>query len=156
MSLIVGTAGHIDHGKTTLVRMLTGVDLDALGHVNHAVYLRFFENARMKYFRTVGIEGLSVEGGIGPILANMTVNYRCPVRFPDPLLVRTQCARIGRTSFVLEAAIWSSEAQQVCAEGSFVIVLLDYGAGNRPVAVPEPVRAAMRALDPALVESASG
>ena len=30
MSLIVGTAGHIDHGKTTLVRMLTGVDLDAL------------------------------------------------------------------------------------------------------------------------------
>ena len=86
----------------------------------------------------------------------MTVNYRCPVRFPDPLLVRTQCARIGRTSFVLEAAIWSSEAQQVCAEGSFVIVLLDYGAGNRPVAVPEPVRAAMRALDPALVESASG
>ncbi len=27
-SLIVATAGHIDHGKTTLVRALTGVDLD--------------------------------------------------------------------------------------------------------------------------------
>lgn len=28
--LIVGTAGHIDHGKTALIRMLTGVDTDRL------------------------------------------------------------------------------------------------------------------------------
>ncbi len=28
--LVVGTAGHIDHGKTSLVRALTGVDLDRL------------------------------------------------------------------------------------------------------------------------------
>ena len=29
-SLIIGTAGHIDHGKTTLIRALTGVDCDRL------------------------------------------------------------------------------------------------------------------------------
>ena len=29
-SMILGTAGHIDHGKTTLVRALTGVDTDRL------------------------------------------------------------------------------------------------------------------------------
>ena len=28
--MIVGTAGHIDHGKTSLVRKLTGVDTDRL------------------------------------------------------------------------------------------------------------------------------
>ena len=27
-TLIIGTAGHIDHGKTSLVKQLTGVDLD--------------------------------------------------------------------------------------------------------------------------------
>jgi len=30
MSVVIGTAGHIDHGKTTLVRALTGVDTDRL------------------------------------------------------------------------------------------------------------------------------
>src|SRR6202451_4074952 len=29
-SIIVGTAGHIDHGKTTLVKALTGIDADRL------------------------------------------------------------------------------------------------------------------------------
>ncbi len=29
-SLIVGTAGHIDHGKSALVRALTGIDPDRL------------------------------------------------------------------------------------------------------------------------------
>lgn len=28
--MIIGTAGHIDHGKTTLVKALTGVDCDRL------------------------------------------------------------------------------------------------------------------------------
>ena len=28
--MIVGTAGHVDHGKTALVRALTGVDTDRL------------------------------------------------------------------------------------------------------------------------------
>src|SRR5690554_5292445 len=30
ISLVLGTAGHIDHGKTTLVRALTGLDCDRL------------------------------------------------------------------------------------------------------------------------------
>src|SRR6202020_2986972 len=29
-SIIVGTAGHIDHGKTALVKALTGIDTDRL------------------------------------------------------------------------------------------------------------------------------
>ena len=28
--LVLGTAGHIDHGKTTLVKALTGIDTDRL------------------------------------------------------------------------------------------------------------------------------
>ncbi len=30
VALTIGTAGHVDHGKTTLVRLLTGTDTDRL------------------------------------------------------------------------------------------------------------------------------
>ncbi len=30
MAKLIGTAGHIDHGKTTLIRALTGIDADRL------------------------------------------------------------------------------------------------------------------------------
>ena len=29
-NIIIGTAGHIDHGKTTLIKALTGTDTDRL------------------------------------------------------------------------------------------------------------------------------
>ena len=29
-TIIIGTAGHIDHGKTALVKVLTGIDTDRL------------------------------------------------------------------------------------------------------------------------------
>ena len=34
--MIVGTAGHIDHGKTALVKALTGVDADRLAEEKQA------------------------------------------------------------------------------------------------------------------------
>ena len=30
MAKLIGTAGHVDHGKTTLIRALTGIDADRL------------------------------------------------------------------------------------------------------------------------------
>src|SRR4030042_7022613 len=33
--IILGTAGHIDHGKTALVKALTGIDFDRLKEAEH-------------------------------------------------------------------------------------------------------------------------
>ena len=30
MAKLIGTAGHVDHGKTTLIKALTGIDADRL------------------------------------------------------------------------------------------------------------------------------
>ncbi|HEX7117379.1 MAG TPA: selenocysteine-specific translation elongation factor [Longimicrobiales bacterium] len=50
--LILGTAGHIDHGKTTLVRALTGVDTDRLA-----------EEKRRGITIDLGFARLELEGG---------------------------------------------------------------------------------------------
>ena len=54
--MIVGTAGHIDHGKSTLVRALTGVDTDRLPEekkrgIYDDLYLRGYRDAYPKYWR---------------------------------------------------------------------------------------------------------
>jgi len=52
-SIVVGTAGHIDHGKTALVRALTGVDTDRLA-----------EEKRRGITIDLGFAPLDLEGGV--------------------------------------------------------------------------------------------
>jgi selenocysteine-specific elongation factor len=52
VSIVVGTAGHIDHGKTTLLRALTGIDADRLP-----------EERRRGMTIDVGYAHLTLEGG---------------------------------------------------------------------------------------------
>ena len=35
MQIVIGTSGHIDHGKTALVKALTGTDTDRLAEEKH-------------------------------------------------------------------------------------------------------------------------
>jgi selenocysteine-specific elongation factor len=55
-SVIIGTAGHIDHGKTALVRALTGTDTDRLA-----------EEKRRGITIELGFAHLDLEGPQGPV-----------------------------------------------------------------------------------------
>lgn len=55
-SIIVGTAGHIDHGKTALVRALTGIDPD-----------RLQEEKRRGITIDLGFAHMELEGQHGPV-----------------------------------------------------------------------------------------
>ena len=50
-------------------------ELDALGHVNHTVYLRWFENARFGWFERVGIAALSYDGVLKPGMVLCAESY---------------------------------------------------------------------------------
>ena len=128
-------------------------ELDALGHVNHTVFLRWLENARFAWFDAVGMAALmhQSEGRLGPILARASCEYRAPVTFPDRVWTNIRCAELGRSSMRLISQVWSQARAAVVAEGEVVVVLVDY-AGGGSEAVPEPVRAAIRALDGAGLE----
>ncbi len=72
--LILGTAGHIDHGKTALVRALTGVDTDRLAEEKErgiTIDLGFAE---------LGFEELGFED-VGPAASDATDGARAAVRF---------------------------------------------------------------------------
>jgi acyl-CoA thioester hydrolase len=123
-------------------------ELDALGHVNHTVFLRWFENVRMAWFERVGIAALMREsvGAFGPILARVTCDYRAPVGFPDAIFASARCSRLGNSSLTLANRVWSVGREAIVAEGEVVIVMFDYRAG-RSVEIPPVARAAIEALE---------
>src|SRR6202035_1702223 len=43
-------------------------DMDSYRHVNNVVYFRYFENARLEYFRRLDWFALEAATGVGPIL----------------------------------------------------------------------------------------
>jgi FdhE protein len=51
-SMIIGTAGHVDHGKTALVKALTGIDADRLAEEkrrhHHRSRLRLYRRVRLR------------------------------------------------------------------------------------------------------------
>jgi len=89
-------------------------DLDAMGHVNNAVYLTYIESARIAFLLDLGlVRGLD-ELGI------VEIDFRSPVRFGETVEIGVRAAGFGRKSFELEYRLevesrLAAEARSVCA-----------------------------------------
>lgn len=122
-------------------------DLDALGHLNHANYLTYMEQARILYIQEIcGWDGNWVN--LGMILAKATVDYLLPVQFGDEIGVYTRCSRLGTKSFDLEYVMTRQQGDQIeiTAKALTVMVAFDYPS-NQAIPVPDHWREAIRAYE---------
>ena len=103
-------------------------DQDAFGHVNNTVYFRWYESARIAYLERLAMADQNSAIGLGPILAAIGSNYRRQVRFPDRVIIGSRVTRIGRTSFTMEHAVWSTAQAALVADGHSTVVVFDYAA----------------------------
>lgn len=118
-------------------------DMDALGHMNNAVFLRWFESGRIAWFGEAGFSVAAGAEAVVPVLVSVTVNFRKQVTFPATVEISTRLASVGRTSLTMEhRARLVGEAGEV-ADATSVVVLFDTVA-LRPSPVPEDLRRLMR------------
>ena len=140
-------------------------DLDAMGHVNNVVYLRWIETARIAYWIQVTGQkphpGLPTPGGAshepGPgimsgvlidmILARTEIDYRSPVSYGETLEVFVRTSLIKRSSIVFEYAVATKSDGRVVAEAKTVVVCYDYNL-MRSKPVTQELRESILALDP--------
>lgn len=118
---------------------------DAFGHVNNAVFFRWYESARIAYLTAIGLTKEQPEEP-GPILAAIACDYLQQLRFPDRVLIGTRVPRIGNTSLATEHAVYSTAQRRLVARGTSTIVLFDYAA-QRSFRVPDALRAAIAQLE---------
>jgi acyl-CoA thioester hydrolase len=134
-----------DFPVVTTIPLLWG-DLDAFGHVNNLVYMRWAETARVEYLLQIGQFPPLPPSGIAPILASMKCDYRRVLNYPDTVYVGTRIARIGNSSFQMLHRIVSRNLDEIAAEVDSTLVMLDYSR-NKPVTVPAEVRSVIGALE---------
>ena len=103
-------------------------DMDSMGHVNNAVFLTYFENARIAYWRAV--PGIRSRRSLDYILARAECDFRNPVRLGDVVVCHIRVASFGRRSFTFEYLLREEPSGRLLGEGRTVQVMYDYPAGR--------------------------
>ena len=114
-------------------------EMDALGHVNNIVYMRYFESGRVAYLNALGYMESVQERGIGPILASASCRYKLPLTYPDTVSLGVRVSHIESDRFTMSFAAVSHKHKRVAAEGDGVIVSYDY-KNNCKIPLPEDIR----------------
>ena len=113
-------------------------DLDAQGHLNHARYFSFMEEARFKYIVAVGLwTETSNFNAVGQIVAEAACSYKKPVFINQTVEVAVRTARLGHKSMDMEYRL--RVGGEEVATGRTVQVCYDYAA-HRAVPIPQAWR----------------
>ncbi|HKL51169.1 MAG TPA: thioesterase family protein [Wenzhouxiangellaceae bacterium] len=83
-------------------------DVDSFGHVNNAVFLGYLEECRSQWMDSVPCHWQ--DGDAGPVVANININYRRPIHWPERVAVTLKPDSPGRSSIKLESEIRSVPA----------------------------------------------
>lgn len=123
-------------------------DIDALQHVNNAVYLSYFEQARIDYFREVVKWDWDA---LGMILASNTIHYLAPLFARDKARILMRSTRLGSKSFEMEYLVekQTKTGPKIITFASAVLVAYDY-RNDQTVALPEAYRQAIEQFEPGL------
>jgi YbgC/YbaW family acyl-CoA thioester hydrolase len=118
-------------------------ELDSFGHVNHAVYLNYFEHARFGALADGGFDPSTLERRReGVHVVRVEVDYRREARLDRELLIRTRAEAFRSSSMtLLQAAVDPLDPEQVFAEARVVLVWI--GPDGRPMRIPDDVRRAI-------------
>jgi acyl-CoA thioester hydrolase len=120
-------------------------DIDAMGHVNNAVFFTYLETARVDYMRDVvfQLEGRDLTQ-VGLILAQISCQFQAPIFYGQLVEVGTRVVEMRNSSFIIEHRIEADG--QLAALAEAVVVHYDYHAG-RSVRIPDEIRARVEAFE---------
>lgn len=111
-------------------------DIDAMGHVNNAVYASYLEQARIDYFSDLLGVDLSA---VGAVLATLSIDYEQSVELADgEVTVALDVPEIGDSSLPMEYELFGPDGERV-ATAETVQVAFDKET-QEPTSIPDEWR----------------
>ncbi len=131
---------------TPVAETIIGVrtsELDSFGHVNHAVYLNYFEHARFEALSEAGFSwGVLAEREWAIFVVRIEVDYLAEGKREDEFLIRTWADSFRRTSMVLaQEMVRTDDPSIVVARARVTAVWI--GPDRKPMRVPDDVQAGL-------------
>jgi acyl-CoA thioester hydrolase len=109
-------------------------DMDAFGHVNNVVFLRYLEEARIDFMFTQAAAAGAGEFAGGSVVARHEIDYLKPlVHRPTPVTVETWVTRLGAASLTVSYEIKDTDddgRETVYVRASTVVVPYDLAAAR--------------------------
>ncbi len=104
-------------------------DMDAMGHVNNAVYFRYMESCRIDWSQSIGAK--PDPQGEGPLIVNAFCNFYKQLQYPGDVLVKMYCSDPARTTFETWAVIERvDEPGVVYAAGGATMIWVNFPLGK--------------------------
>ncbi|MBB1254044.1 acyl-CoA thioesterase [Streptomyces alkaliterrae] len=104
-------------------------DMDAFGHVNNVVFLRYLEEARIDMMFRLAREAASDAFTGGSVVARHEIDYLRPlVHRHEPVTVETWVSKLGRASLTVSYEI--KDSAEVYVRASTVVVPYDLESGR--------------------------
>lgn len=115
-------------------------DIDAMGIVNNAVFLTYFEESRVHFFSHL-IQAKWDWNSAGVVVARHEISYRNPIRYLADVEIFTWAARLGGKSLDMAYEVWvhdraAGKGPLLAAEASTTLVAYNHLTG-KSCAVPE-------------------
>lgn len=100
-------------------------DVDVYGHINNITYFRYFQEARVEYYKKVGIK-IDVGGNeAGAVLKSISCKFIVPLDYPDIVTIGAKVTSIVDAEITMEHFVLS-EKKGLVAIGESVLVIYDF------------------------------
>lgn len=119
-----------------------GYHLDMYGHVNHARYVEFLEEARWALIETSGSVGAWGDRGLGFVVVRLEIDYRRGAVLDDELEVRSRVERLGGRSGIIRQEIVRVGDGAPVVDAAVTFVVIDTATG-KAVALEGDLREAL-------------
>lgn len=113
-------------------------DMDALGHINNAMYFRYMESARVAYLSKIGI--LLGHDNQSFVLANTMCNFILPTSYPANITIETYVSKLGNSSVdFIHKFINNDKKDEITAIGLATAVWVNL-IKNKAIALPTQIK----------------
>ena len=126
-------------------------EVDMLGVCNNAVFINFFESARLEYIKAAGLmpeKGIFSDGKIFFMVRN-EINYRSHGYYDDVLDVYSRISFIKNSSFGYDHLIVKQKSGEIIVDGKGVVVYVD-PKSRKSTSLPEIFIDKVKKFEPAV------